>query len=149
MAVAYLEDGPDLAADTWAAPAREGVTVGEWWEHFRRVRPPIKPSTLARQEGLAARYLLPRFGKRPLTSIAPSEVAAWANLLYSTMSASSTRQAVSILRGMYKMALADGVVQRSPIEGLKLPRVRRNEPAPLTHDQVWRLVEHMDNRLAI
>ena len=47
---------------------------------------------------------------------------------------------------MYKMALADGLVQRSPVEGVKLPRVRRNEPAPLTHEQVWRLVAKMDAR---
>lgn len=135
-----------LSVNTWASPAREGVTVAEWWDHFQRARPQIKPSASARHEGLARRYLLPRFGKRPLTSIAPSEIAAWANLLQSTMSASSTRQAVGLLRQLYKLALSDGVVQRNPTEGLKLPRVRRNEPAPLTHEEVWGLVDHLDAR---
>lgn len=130
-----------LAAGTWVAPSEAAITVGEWVERWWQERRPVKPSTATRYESLLRLHLLPEWRRRPLSSVAPSEVQGWATRLVATRSVSTARQAVGLLRQAFDAAVADGRLARNPALSVRLPRAPRSEPSPLTHDQVWRLVD--------
>lgn len=132
-----------LAAGTWIAPDDAAATVGEWIDIWRATKTGNTPGTLSHREGLIRNHVMPAFGRRPLSSIPPSEVEAWAKNLSVEWSASTARHALSVVRGVYRLAVRDGVVHRNPADGVKLPRMSRNEPNPLTHAELWRLADAM------
>ncbi|WP_404825108.1 tyrosine-type recombinase/integrase [Mycolicibacterium gadium] len=39
-----------------------------------------------------------------------------------------------------------GAIPRNPATGIRLPKVRGNEPQPLTHTELWQLAEQFDSR---
>lgn len=132
-----------LDAGSWVTPRASGLTVVELLDQWHTARRPTKESSSARIKGLIVNHLVPAFGRRPVSNVAPSEVAAWANRLAADRSASTARQAVGVLRQAYKMAVSDGIVARNPAQGIRLPRTARNEPRPLTHAELWSLAEVM------
>ncbi|MEW5813078.1 MAG: tyrosine-type recombinase/integrase [Actinomycetota bacterium] len=40
--------------------------------------------------------------------------------------------------------MRDGAIHRNPAAGIRLPKVQGNDPRPLTHDELWRLADHLD-----
>lgn len=135
-----------LAAGTWVRPADADATVSEWVESWWRARHENKPSTTARYRSLLDRHLLPHWGRRPLTSIGRLEVQAWATTLAEDRSPSTARQALLLLRGAMQAAVDDGLLQRNPAAGVRLPGMRANDPRPLTHEQLWRLAMYLGPR---
>lgn len=135
-----------LQAGTWVHPDAGMVTVGVWVERWFEARSVSRPSTTARVRGLIDHYVVPEFGRRPLVSIAPSDVARWVSRVSEQRSASTARQALGVVRQAFAMAVADGVVTRNPAEGVRAPRQVRGEPSPLTHDQLWRLADAMGSQ---
>jgi Protein of unknown function (DUF3024) len=58
---------------------------------------------------------------------------------YVKHSAATARHWLGILRRVFDYAIRDGVIQRNPAAGIRLPKVQDNDPRPLTHDALWRL----------
>lgn len=133
-----------LASGTWVSPAAGSITVREWLDVWMTARRQTKRTSTRRIEGLIRNHIVPKFGRRPLTSVAPSEVSEWAQTLAAQRSPSTARQALGVVRQAYSMAVRDGRVARNPTVGIKLPRTQRNEPRPLTHAQVWKLAEAVE-----
>lgn len=128
-----------LAAGTWVSPSASSLLVREWAAEWELSRPPVKPSTAARYRSLMHLQVLPRWGRLPLAGLSPAEIQAWATALVRSHSESTARQAVGILRRMLAAAVADGRLARNAAAGVRLPRVPRSEPSPLTHEQLWSL----------
>lgn len=131
-----------LAAGEWVKPDAKQVSLDEWldvWSGTRR----SKVQSQKREDQLIRVHISPAFGRRPISGVAPSEISVWAMGVASSMSPSTARQALGVLRRAYDLAVRDGVVRRNPATGVKLPRSRPNEPKPLTHSQVWRLVSEL------
>lgn len=132
-----------LAAGTWVRPAEADQTVAEWVELWWAGRHAVKPSTTARYRSLLDRHVLPEWGRRPLAGVARSEVQAWATRLAEDRSPSTARQALLLLRGALGAAVDDGVLHRNPAAGVRLPRMPRGEPHPLSHAELRRLADSM------
>ena len=45
------------------------------------------------------------------------------------------------------MIVRDGVIQRNPAAGIRLSKVRGNDPRSLTHDELWRLAGQLDSAI--
>lgn len=129
-----------LKLGTWVAPADTAVTVAEWITRWQGSRRPLKPSSAEREQSLLRNHVVPEFGRRPLSNVSPMEVQAWANRMREELSVSSARQAVIVLRQAYAMAVVEGIVGRNPAAGIRLGKPRPNQPRPLTHAELWRLV---------
>lgn len=126
------DDRTALAGD---AGGLEGRGVGqEGWMS-------LKPSTVARYLSLLENQVLPTWRRKPLTAVSPSEVRAWAAKLVTTGSVSTARGALGLLRQSLDAAVAEGHLARNPADKIKLPKLARSEPAPLTHAQLWSLVK--------
>ncbi len=134
-----------LVTQTWTAPERGRVTVAAWSEQWLATQTGIKPSTRYRYGSLLRTHVLPLWGGYRLSDLSHAEVAAWVASLRANGSAPSTvRQAHRVLSLLLDLAVRDGRIPRNPATRVPLPRVTRDEPRFLSHDQVERLAAAAD-----
>ncbi len=88
---------------------------------------------------MIAKQIAEAFGRRPLVSVRPSEVQAWAAELSRTQSAATACHSLGVMRRVFDYFVGDGVIQRNPAAGIRLSKVQGNDPRPLRHEELWRL----------
>jgi len=133
-----------LRSGVWSDPAAGDRPVREWCEIWLNAQPARQPATERKIRGVIAKQIAETFGRRPLVSVRPSEVQAWAAELSRTQSAATARHSLGVLRRVFDYAVRDGVIQRNPASGIRLSKVQGNDPRPLTHDELWRLAEQLN-----
>jgi hypothetical protein len=133
-----------LRSGVWSDPAAGDRPVGEWCQIWLDAQPARQPATLRKIRGVIAKQIAGTFGRRPLVSVRPSEVQAWAAELSRTQSVATARHALGVLRRVFDYAVRDGAIQRNPAAGIRLSKVQGNDPRPLTHDELWRLAGVVD-----
>ncbi|MCB2175598.1 MAG: site-specific integrase [Actinomycetales bacterium] len=139
----------------WVAPkdraalaeARRPVTVGEYAESWI-VRRDLRPRTRAHYRSMLDRFILPRFADRPLAAVTPREVAEWHHALAQQTGPTYRAHAYSLLRTLYRAAIAEDEAATSPcrVPGAgQSKRVRKIEPATLA--ELEALTKAMPERL--
>lgn len=132
-----------LKTGAWADPKAGERTVREWCEVWLAAQPARAQATERKIRGVVAKQIAGTFGRRPLVSVRPSEVQAWAADISRKQSAATARHSLGVLRRVFEHAARDGAIHRNPAAGIRLPKVQGNDPRPLTHDQLWRLAAHL------
>jgi integrase len=126
-----------MARGDWIDPARARVMVGVWAAQWMAAQVQLKPTTRARYELALRRQVLPTWEDIPLSAISHAEVAAWVQrLTASGLAPATVRYAHRVLSLVLAHAVRDGRMSRNPADGVRLPRVVREEPVFLDHDQV-------------
>ena len=125
-------------------PAAGDRPVGEWCQTWLDAQPVRQPATVRKIRGVITKQIAGTFGRRPLVSVRPSEVQAWAADLSRTQSVATARHALGVLRRVFDYAVRDGAIQRNPAAGIRLSKVQGNDPRPLTHEELWRLAGKVD-----
>ncbi|MBQ0979102.1 hypothetical protein [Micromonospora sp. M61] len=121
----------------WIDPARARVTVGAWAAQWMAAQVQLKPTTRARYEVALRRQVFPTWEDLPLSAVSYAEVAAWVQrLTASGLAPATVRYAHRVLSLVLAHAVRDGRMTRNPAEGVRLPRVVKEEPVFLDHDQV-------------
>jgi integrase len=133
-----------LRSGVWSDPAAGDRSVGEWCQTWLDAQPVRQPATVRKIRGVIAKQIAGTFGRRPLVSVRPSEVQAWAAELSRTQSVATARHALGVLRRVFDYAVRDGAIQRNPAAGIRLSKVQGNDPRPLTHEELWRLAGVVD-----
>jgi integrase len=108
-------------------------------------------STRDRDNSYLSNLILPKFAKRPLSSITPSDIEAWlASLDYAP---STKAKALQIARGILDLAQRDRLIPRNPASDVKPPRVVAvRQGKALSDDEavlVLQAAEDIDPRTAI
>ena len=105
-----------------------------------------KDSTKALYATLARVHILPSaLGPLGLGQVKPSDVQGFILALRENGKAESTvRQIYTILRAIFEAALADGLVARNVVAGVKRPSVTRRETHSLAPAEVAALLEQTD-----
>ena len=130
----------DVVRGDWVDPRLGRTAFGEWADAYLGSIRHVKPKTLQGYEGLLRAHLKPRFGSTEMAKIRPVDVRGFiADLIDSGVSPSLVRQARHLLGMIFNAAVENGVVSKSPVIGVKVPRVQRREMQPLTAEQVNRL----------
>lgn len=132
-----------LAAGTWTDPVAGQTTVAELAERFLATKAHRTPSYRESLESSVARHVVPALGRRPISSVSPSDVDAWVSRMLRDHSIHTTRSAVGVLRQVFNIAVRDGWVSRSPVDHVRLPQQPRTEPRPLSAAQLAALVDEM------
>ena len=129
----------------WVDPARGRVAIERWTNDWlSSVAPSLKPYTVASYESLLRSRVNPTFGKRLISTLAPSDVQAWVNEMRAEgLSPSRIRQAVIVLSQALDAAIRDGRIARNVTKGIKLPRMQRVEAPYLEPGQVERIANAM------
>jgi integrase len=133
-----------LRSGVWSDPAAADKPVGEWCQIWLDAQPARQSATERKIRGVIAKQIAGTFGRRPLVSVRPSEVQAWAAELSRTQSVATARHALGVLRRVFDYAVRDGAIQRNPAAGIRLSKVQGNDPRPLTHHELWRLAGAVD-----
>lgn len=87
-------------------------------------------------------YVLPAFGKKPITEIKRPELQKFFNGLLRGMETSSARKVKIVLSGVMNLALADEKITVNPCPFVKLPPDEKPEKIALTFDQLGRVYVH-------
>lgn len=135
-----------LKTGAWADPKAGELPVREWCEIWLSAQPARAQATERKIRGVVAKQIAQTFGRRPLVSVRPSEVQAWAAEISRKQSAATARHSLGVLRRVFDHAVRDGAIHRNPAAGIRLPKVQGNDPRPLTHDELWLLADHLDER---
>lgn len=99
-----------------------------------------RPSSAGTVDAYLRNHVLPALRGRPLSSIRPSEVQAWVRERGGVLAPASVEVAYRILSAIMSAAVADGIVERNPCAGVRLPRPDRPPVTPFTVEQVEALV---------
>jgi integrase len=95
-----------------------------------------RPSTAAQVRTNMERHVLPVLEHRPLASIAPSEMQALVKALSATLAPATVELVARYVASVFKAAVRDRVIARSPFDGVKLPKVEVRQVVPVTVEQV-------------
>ncbi len=114
------------------------ITVGEYLERWLSdsVRDTVKESTYSSYTRLAEKHAIPDLSRVKLKSFTTTHVRA---LLREKLDAGLSARTVQYLRFILRKALdqavADGLIPRNPVLGVKSPQVRREEIKPLSQQE--------------
>lgn len=95
-------------------------------------------------------HVEPEWGTRQVASIRPSEISAWSGRMQAggddrkALGAQTVRRAMFVLSLVLERAVQDGVIDRNPAKGLRLPAKTRKPIVYLSHAQVEELAQASD-----
>ncbi len=117
-------------------------------------RPPPARSTQRIYDANLRLHVFPELGEVELGKLTPSVLRAWlAGLMVtkskrgSPLSPASVGQAYRTLNRVLSAAVADEILGRNPLAGIRPPRASTEEMRFLAHDEVATLVHEIDDLL--
>jgi integrase len=126
----------------WVDPSLGRITFGEWAERWEATTVDLRPTTRALNLGIVRNYLLPRFGRWPLSKITTADVKAMvAEESVGGLSPSAVRRHAIILGTILGGAVDDGRLARNPVRGVKLPPENARPMRFLEPDELARLAD--------
>lgn len=140
-----------LVTGHYVAPRAGNVTFKEYAEHWRKARP-HRPSSVLHVETMLRRHAYPTFGDRPLKSILPSDVQAWATGLgvqagkRKPLAPSTIAVVHGLVAAVFKAAVKDKRLTESPCVDTKLPKEEPKQVVPPTTKQVRALADAVPDR---
>jgi integrase len=145
-------------ADAWVKAQATDVNRGDWinpvaglvsfgdvaklWQSSRLHR----PTSAANVDSHLRNHILPTFGDRALSSILPSEIDAWVASKSTVLAPATLRTVFSYLSGVFRLAIRDERLKKSPCVDVVLPKIPRKQIVPLTIDEVRALADAMPER---
>jgi integrase len=125
--------------NSYIDPSRSKITCGVFADKWLKTQGHLKPSTLARYQGIVAKWIKPRWGNVPLSKVAHADVAEWISGI--RLSAASVQYIHRVMYLILELAVRDGRIPRNPAAGVRLPKTLKSEKVFLTRDQVFALAD--------
>lgn len=121
-------------------------TVGEFSESWWQTRASYRPSTRVRDRQALDRDVMPFFRDAPLSRIVRGDVQQWVDELSARLAPATVRRTHVVLAQLLDAAVDRGIILGSPAEGVRLPRIVRDEARFLTAAELERLSLAIDPR---
>jgi len=132
----------------WVDPAEGRVTLGVYVERWLPSRK-LRPTSRSRLEGIIRNDIAPDLGKVPLSAIRRSDIQALVNALEERGKAPATvRKTYNVLTSIFKSAVADEIIGRSPCIEIELPEADEDDQEMrfLTDEELHRLAGEVPGR---
>jgi integrase len=126
-------------------PRSGRVTLREYAERWRSSQV-HRPSTQVYIDRQLRRHAYPVLGDRPMSSIRPSDIQAWAKGLTGELAPSTVGVVHGIVSGIFRAAMRDRVIVHNPCDGTKLPKVTKSRVEPLATEVVLALAAAVPDR---
>ena len=121
--------------------AAQNRSVSDAISHWLSVKEAtVAHSTFINYRSKAKTHILPMFGSRPLRTITKTEVEQWAALYLSDLKNKTINEVMIVFRGIFKDALADGVVKVNPVALIENRKVLKQAPDPFTKAEIERIL---------
>ena len=117
------------------------VTVGEYAEGWYSTTVVLKPKTRLSYRSLLDVHVLPRWGSVELGGVTASGVSEWVAAIAAKRSASTTRQALGVLRVILDLAVRDRRLAVNPAARVRQPHLPITEQRFLTAQELTSLAE--------
>jgi integrase len=125
--------------DSYIDPARGKITMSAFADKWLRTQGHLKPSTLARYQGIVDKWIKPRWGNVPLSKITHADVAEWVSEI--RLSAASVRYVHRVMFLILELAVREGRISRNPAAAVRLPKIAKAEKQFLSREEVFRLAD--------
>lgn len=132
-------------ADVYVDPAASRITFEGYAEQWR-ARQVHRPSTAAQIETNFRRHIYPVFGARPLGSIRPGDIQSWVHSRAQVLAPRTVRVLYRWVSAIFRAAVADRLLGRSPCVGVKVPKLEGTQVEPLSVEQVDALIAAVPDR---
>jgi integrase len=108
---------------SWVDPALGRMTFSDWAARWESTIVDLRPTTRALNLGIVRNYLMPRFGRWPLSGIGTADVRTMVaeELAAGTLSPTAVRRHAIVLGTILGAAVDDGRLVRNPVRSVKLP----------------------------
>lgn len=117
-------------AGNYVDPAAGKVTFRAYAEQWRKVQV-HRPTTAAQVETNLRLHVLPFLGDHQLAAIRPSEIQAWVRGRSEVLAASTVELIYRSVAAIFRAAVADRLIARTPCVKVKLPKVEPQPVVPL------------------
>jgi integrase len=116
-----------LRLGEWTDPKRGRVALSTLAEQWFDSRNSVKRKTRESDRRAWVLHIEPRFGRFPVASITPAEVAQWVGgLVASGLSPSTASRYLATLRSLLAFAVADGRITANPAASVRAPTTGRS-----------------------
>jgi integrase len=130
----------DIARGMGLLPVDAKISVADYAEQWLTTLQ-VRPSTRANYVSYLGNHILPALGRRPLSSLRRSHVAAFvAALVDKGLAASTVKHCYNVLSMILRSACYDQVLHASPCYKIKLPEIPGRTLPLLTPEQVHGLL---------
>jgi integrase len=130
------------ARGEWTNPALSRVQFGEVARQWRSTAV-FRETTGDRVDSVLRNHVLPHFERMPIGAVRPSQVQGWVKDRSLVMAPASLEVAYRYLGAIFRMAVKDGMIQRSPCVDIKLPEVVKPRVKPPTTEEVLAIHDAM------
>ncbi len=135
----------DKSRGLYVDPAAGRITVGEYAAMWQQAQV-HRRTTAAAFDSHLRNHILPLLGHRPMGAITRSEIQGWVKSRSELLAPSTTTLVYSVLRMIFRAAVADRVLAISPCERIALPKAPPKEVRPLPADAVAALAKFAPER---
>ncbi len=123
------------------APVSMAPTFGQLTEQWLRIkRDECQLSTVDGYEDSLRKHLLPSLSSRPIDTLIYSELAGLV-AGFSCHHAKTRNNILTPLRGVFELALRDGLISDSPARHLRNRRMQKDPPDPFERDEMERILD--------
>lgn len=135
----------DKSRGLYVDPAAGRITLQEYATSWQAAQV-HRRTTAAAFDSHLRNHILPPLGHRPVGAITRSEIQGWVKSRSEVLAPSTTTLVYSVLRMIFRAAVADRVLAISPCERITLPKAPPREVRPLPTDAVVALASAAPER---
>lgn len=131
----------------WIDPAAGKVTFREYAKAWQAIQV-HRESTANKVDSVLRNHVLPYVGDRPMNAIRPTEMQAWAKGRADDpeIAASTLEVVFKYVKAIFNAAVADRIIARPPLDGVKVPKPSPTEVVPPTVEQVQAIAAAVPER---
>ncbi|MBA2283074.1 MAG: site-specific integrase [Acidimicrobiia bacterium] len=140
----------DLQRGDWLDPRVGRIRFDDWADEWLATAVHLKPNTRYGYERLLERHVLPVFGGKRIANIERIDVRRFvSDMTTAGMAAGTVRNAFTVVRNVFNIALDSGAVKANPCARVKMPRSPRAEMLFLDPAQIVALAEAIGDEYAL
>jgi integrase len=126
-------------------PSAGRITFKVYAEQWR-TRQVHRPGTVTQVERNLRRHVYDRLGSRPIGAVRQSEVQAAVKEMATTLSAATVELIYTYVASIFKAAVDDQVIARTPCRNINRPVVEKASVTPLATETVEALIDSVPGR---
>lgn len=135
----------DKSRGLYVDPSAGRITVGQYAATWQAAQV-HRRTTEAAFDSHLRNHILPLLGHRPMGAVTRSEIQGWVKSRSAVLAPSTTTLVYSVLRMIFRSAVADRVIAVSPCERITLPKAPPSQVHPLPVEAVAALAEAVPDR---
>ncbi len=135
----------DKSRGLYVDPSAGRITVGQYAATWQAAQV-HRRTTEAAFDSHLRNHILPLLGHRPMGAVTRSEIQGWVKSRSAVLAPSTTTLVYSVLRMIFRSAVADRVIAVSPCERITLPKAPPTQVHPLPVEAVAALAEAVPDR---